>query len=122
MLIEPALKSNVATFIGGLDIINRLRPISFKWKQDGAKDIGLGAEEVERSSRCLPFATRKARSKASNTINSLPSSSTPSKNSRQRSNSNRNNSSVNKSKSSVRNNKRDRSARRSRRSSENSTL
>jgi len=48
-------KSNVQTFLGGLDIINRLRPISFKWKQDGAKDIGLGAEEVEKVEPLLTF-------------------------------------------------------------------
>src|SRR5437764_9979799 len=45
-------KNNVQAFLGGLDIINRLRPISFKWKQDGAKDIGLGAEEVEKVEPC----------------------------------------------------------------------
>jgi len=48
-------KSNVQTFLGGLDIINHLRPISFKWKQDGAKDIGLGAEEVEKVEPLLTF-------------------------------------------------------------------
>jgi hypothetical protein len=39
-------KTNVANFAGGMSIINRLRPISFTWKQDGTKDVGLGAEEV----------------------------------------------------------------------------
>src|SRR5205814_3728165 len=40
-------KTNVATFAGGLEIIKRLRPIAFTWKQDGTRDIGFGAEEVE---------------------------------------------------------------------------
>ncbi len=39
-------KSNVETFGSGLNIINRLRPISFTWKSDGRRDIGFGAEEV----------------------------------------------------------------------------
>jgi len=42
-----------------LDIINRLRPISFEWKQDGAKDIGLGAEEVEKVAPILTFKNDK---------------------------------------------------------------
>jgi hypothetical protein len=52
-------KSNVATFAGGLDIINRLRPISFKWKQDGMPDIGLGAEEVAQVEPLLTFRNAK---------------------------------------------------------------
>ena len=36
-------------------MINRLRPISFTWKQDGTKDIGLGAEEVEKVEPLLTF-------------------------------------------------------------------
>ncbi len=52
-------KSNVQTFLGGLDIINRLRPISFKWKQDGVQDIGLGAEEVEKVEPLLTFRNAK---------------------------------------------------------------
>ena len=48
-------KTNVADFAGGMNIINRLRPISFKWKQDGTNDIGLGAEEVEEVEPLLTF-------------------------------------------------------------------
>jgi hypothetical protein len=48
-------KTNVATFTGGLDVINRLRPISFTWKQGGLRDIGLGAEEVETVEPLLTF-------------------------------------------------------------------
>ena len=39
-------KTKVASFAGGLNIVNRLRPISFTWKTGGARDLGLAAEEV----------------------------------------------------------------------------
>jgi len=52
-------KSAVQPFAGGLEIINRLRPISFTWKQDGTKDIGLGAEEVEKVEPLLTFRNDK---------------------------------------------------------------
>jgi hypothetical protein len=31
-----------------LDLIRSLRPISFTWKGDGSRDLGLGAEDVAR--------------------------------------------------------------------------
>ena len=52
-------KTNVATFIGGMNIINRLRPIAFNWKQDGVKDIGFGAEEVEKVAPLFTFKNDK---------------------------------------------------------------
>ena len=39
-------KDHLAPFTLGLELINRLRPITFTWKQDGMRDLGLGAEEV----------------------------------------------------------------------------
>jgi len=39
-------KTEVQPLFAGLEIINRLRPISFTWKEGGARDLGLGAEEV----------------------------------------------------------------------------
>ena len=39
-------KTNVHPFHSGVDIVQRLRPISFNWKQGGQPDIGLGAEDV----------------------------------------------------------------------------
>jgi hypothetical protein len=39
-------KTNIQPFIGGLAVINRLRPITFDWKQGGMHDVGFGAEEV----------------------------------------------------------------------------
>ena len=52
-------KNNVATFAGGMNIINRLRPILFTWKQDGTKDIGFGAEEVEKVAPLFTFRNDK---------------------------------------------------------------
>jgi hypothetical protein len=39
-------KDNVRTFAPGLELIRRLRPVSFIWKQNGMADMGLIAEEV----------------------------------------------------------------------------
>jgi hypothetical protein len=52
-------KKNITPFIGGLDIVNRLRPINFTWKQDGMKDIGFGAEEVEKVAPLFTFKNDK---------------------------------------------------------------
>jgi hypothetical protein len=34
--------------MSGLSIINRLHPIAFDWKANGKRDLGFGAEEVEK--------------------------------------------------------------------------
>src|SRR5262245_9317372 len=39
-------KTNVHDFSSGLELINRLRPVSFDWKSTGMHDFGLIAEEV----------------------------------------------------------------------------
>ena len=52
-------KKDIAAFHGGLDIISRLRPISFTWKQDGMKDIGFGAEEVDKVAPSFTFRNDK---------------------------------------------------------------
>jgi hypothetical protein len=41
-------KTNVQTFLGGLDFVSRLRPVTFNWKEGGMADLGLGAEDVEK--------------------------------------------------------------------------
>lgn len=48
-------KTNVQPYRSGLDIIRRLRPISFEWKEDGRTDIGLGAEEVAKIDPTLAY-------------------------------------------------------------------
>src|SRR5205807_2868444 len=52
-------KTNVRSFRSGLDIIQRLRPISFNWKEDGRPDIGLGAEEVAKVAPSFTFTDDK---------------------------------------------------------------
>jgi Chaperone of endosialidase len=39
-------KTNLAPFRGGLNLVDRLQPITFNWKANGAADLGLGAEDV----------------------------------------------------------------------------
>ena len=39
-------KTNVHSFMPGLDVVNRLRPIMFNWKKSGQRDVGFAAEEV----------------------------------------------------------------------------
>lgn len=39
-------KTDIVTFTSGLQLISRLRPISFTWKDGGMRDLGLAAEEV----------------------------------------------------------------------------
>jgi hypothetical protein len=41
-------KEDVETFIGGLEVVRRLRPITFTWKDGGRTDVGFAAEEVEQ--------------------------------------------------------------------------
>ncbi len=39
-------KTDIQPFTGGLDIVKRLKPVSFKWKTDEISGIGLNAEDV----------------------------------------------------------------------------
>ena len=39
-------KNNVHDFRSGLDVVRRLRPINFNWKENGLPGVGLGAEDV----------------------------------------------------------------------------
>ena len=52
-------KTQVHSFMGGLDIVRRLRPITFTWKEDGTRDLGLGAEEVARVEPLLTFRNKR---------------------------------------------------------------
>ena len=39
-------KTNIQPFISGLSVLNRLKPITFDWKQGGMHDLGFGAEDI----------------------------------------------------------------------------
>jgi endosialidase-like protein len=39
-------KTNLRPYTSGLNLINRLQPLSFTWKSDQSRDLGLAAEEV----------------------------------------------------------------------------
>jgi hypothetical protein len=39
-------KTDLSPFRDGLNLVNRLNPISFTWKDGGMRDLGLGAEDV----------------------------------------------------------------------------
>jgi hypothetical protein len=48
-------KTGVEYFSRGLDIVARLRPIKFRWRDSGAQDIGLAAEDVAKVEPTLTF-------------------------------------------------------------------
>jgi hypothetical protein len=48
-------KTEVETYANGLEIVRALRPITFNWIKSGARDIGFGAEEVEKVEPLLTF-------------------------------------------------------------------
>jgi Chaperone of endosialidase len=39
-------KTDAQSYTSGLEVISRLRPISFRWREQGERDLGLAAEEV----------------------------------------------------------------------------
>jgi hypothetical protein len=52
-------KRDVRSFSGGLDVVSRLQPIAFTWKQGGKHDLGLAAEDVARVEPLLTFRNKK---------------------------------------------------------------
>jgi hypothetical protein len=52
-------KTDIMPFTGGLEVVKRLRPISFTWKQGGTRDIGFGAEEVAQVEPLFTFSNDK---------------------------------------------------------------
>jgi hypothetical protein len=48
-------KEQIAPYRAGLELINRLRPITFSWKANGSRDLGLGAEDVAKVEPLLTF-------------------------------------------------------------------
>lgn len=45
-LSSTRYKTAVEPFSDGLEVINRLNPVAFAWKEGGARDLGLSAEDV----------------------------------------------------------------------------
>lgn len=41
-------KSDVQPFAGGLNVVRNLRPIIFRWNHSNLRDVGFGAEDVEK--------------------------------------------------------------------------
>lgn len=41
-------KSNIGTYLLGLDGVRQLQPVAFDWKSNGTRDLGLNAEDVQR--------------------------------------------------------------------------
>ncbi|MEQ1765159.1 MAG: tail fiber domain-containing protein [Pyrinomonadaceae bacterium] len=41
-------KTNIGQFSQGLSFVNKLRPVSFDWKDGGMRDVGFGAEDVAK--------------------------------------------------------------------------
>jgi Chaperone of endosialidase len=52
-------KTNIRPYTLGLDLIARLNPISFNWKQTGRADLGLAAEEVAKVAPSFTFTNSK---------------------------------------------------------------
>jgi hypothetical protein len=52
-------KDNIKSFTPGLDLIRRLRPVSFNWKADSKADMGLVAEEVNAVEPLLTTVNEK---------------------------------------------------------------
>lgn len=48
-------KTNVQPLRNGLSVVNRLRPVTFDWKSNGAPDLGFIAEEVAEVEPLLAF-------------------------------------------------------------------
>ena len=45
--------------LGGLNILQRLKPISYTWKSNGWRDLGFGAEQVAEVEPLLAFKNEK---------------------------------------------------------------
>jgi hypothetical protein len=52
-------KTNIADFSSGLNLVNRLRPVTFDWKDSQAHDLGLVAEEVAAAEPLLVTRNEK---------------------------------------------------------------
>ena len=48
-------KTDLRPFLGGLNVVNRLKPYDFAWKTGGVREIGLIAEDVAQVEPLLTF-------------------------------------------------------------------
>lgn len=52
-------KTDLESFSGGLDLIHRLNPVTFRWKATSERDVGLIAEEVAQVEPLFTFKDSK---------------------------------------------------------------
>jgi hypothetical protein len=53
-------KTDLQPFLGGLNVINRLKPYNFAWKNNGMREIGLIAEDVAEVEPLFTYKNDKA--------------------------------------------------------------
>lgn len=52
-------KTDVRPFVGGLEVINRLRPVTFRWKANGEQDIGFNTDDVAEAEPLMVTRNKK---------------------------------------------------------------
>ena len=52
-------KTDLESFSGGLNLIHRLNPVTFRWKATSERDVGLIAEEVAQVEPLFTFKDSK---------------------------------------------------------------
>ncbi len=52
-------KMDLKPYVGGMELVNRLNPVHFAWKNSGLPEIGLVAEEVAAVEPLLTFTNHK---------------------------------------------------------------
>src|SRR6185436_11682743 len=52
-------KTDVQPYLGGMNVLRRLIPITYAWKSNGRRDLGFGAEQVAEIEPLLTFKNEK---------------------------------------------------------------
>ena len=52
-------KTDVQPYLGGMDVLRRLMPITYTWKSNGRRDLGFGAEQIAEIEPLLTFKNNK---------------------------------------------------------------
>jgi hypothetical protein len=52
-------KTDVHPYLGGMDVLRRLMPITYAWKSNGRRDLGFGAEQIAEIEPLLTFKNEK---------------------------------------------------------------